>query len=254
MSEQTAETTTEIETPKATPAMQKAFEALGKAEVTVAIAFDKLRIVSKTSAASEKWSKKQLNSALLGMGLDKSRSSEIAGWVFPTNIANRAILDDVAAYNAKQTDAKKRIGKQQVLDIQRSEIPLTEKTAEELLASLAAAKATAEKAAQTSGTTTDGATGTADGQTREARPPGSEVAPHGSGIASGAAAAQNAQNGPKIDVGEQIQNAFCAALNLAKANGYDLADCHAELDIAAVTVKIDGFQDIAGADEEKAES
>jgi hypothetical protein len=42
-------------------------------------------------------------------------------------------------------------------------------------------------------------------------------------------------------------------MNLAKANGYDLADFHAEVDVVAPIVKIDGYADLAAAADEPSE-
>lgn len=101
---------------KVTKAVQIVVAALQKADA----AMDSLRQIAKSECLANKISdKKPLTALLLTAGLDASRASEVAGFVFPASEGARKELDKALAINLAAKQPKDRIAKPIVLALQR---------------------------------------------------------------------------------------------------------------------------------------
>lgn len=175
------------------PKLKAAISAVTKAEVGLAVAMDSYRNTAKSETTRLALAdKKALTAVLFASGdTDARRVSEIVGFVFPASDSARKELDKALAINAKQTDNKKRIAKPVILALQRDKTgKLTlEKAIEEHKA-----KGQLGDSTRTPGGKTD--------QTDKAK----------------------AKKKTAAEIEEELGNLFAAALNFAKANGYDAAD------------------------------
>lgn len=204
-------TTATAAAPEATvvvnPKISKAVAELIKKETAASVAFDNLRTVSLRESVANSYTKKQLTAMLLELMSDPARASEVAGFVFPNHSAARAELDKALAFNAKQTDAKKRISKQIILALQRDND-----------GTLTLEKAI-ENAKKPSERTPGGET---NQTTTSTTAPATTTTPATSG--SGTPVLDTTPPVTPVLVDDRIGDFFAAGLNLGKANGYDEAD------------------------------
>lgn len=204
---------------KVSTVLRTAISTLLKKEGEVEVALDNVRSVAKTETTKGGWTKEMLTAQLLDSGLNPARASEVCGFVFPRHAAAREHLDAALAKNAKETDLKKRIAKPVILALQRDK-----------KGTLTLEQAIADHKAKSSAL---GATRTPGGQTNQ--------------TTTTTAATTKKKTATEIE--EELKNLFCAALNFAKANGYDEVDSQAVMEesvsIVFTTADADGEDDEA---------
>lgn len=199
----TANTTTAVAAAtKVSTAVKTAVQTLLKKDGEAAVALDAVRSVAKTETTKNGWTKEMLTAQLLDSGLDASRASEIAGFVFPRHAAAREHLDAALAQNAKQTDLKKRIAKPVILALQRDKE-----------GTLTLEQAIKDHAAKSTGL----AARTPGGQTNQT-------------------ATTPAKKKTAAEIEEELKTLCIAALKFGKANDYDAADIAAVMEDAATEV------------------